>query len=35
MVHGFITSGRVLDTANTALAECARVLRSAFEKVPA
>ena len=35
MVHGFITMGRALDTANTALAECARALRGCFEKVAA
>lgn len=35
MVHGFITMGRALDTANTALAECARALRGCFERVPA
>ena len=35
MVHGFITMGRALDTANTALADCARALRGAFERVPA
>jgi acetyl esterase len=32
MVHGFITMGRVLDTANRALADCARALRDAFER---
>ena len=35
MVHGFITMGRVLDTANAALADCARALRGAFERVAA
>ena len=35
MVHGFITMGRVLDTANSALAECARALRGCFERVTA
>ena len=35
MVHGFITMGRVLDTANSALADCARALRGAFERVTA
>jgi acetyl esterase len=30
MVHGFITMGRVLDTANVALDDCARALRTAF-----
>jgi len=30
MVHGFITMGRVLDTANTALADCARALKKAW-----
>ena len=30
MVHGFITMGRVLDTANAALDDCARALRQAF-----
>ena len=30
MVHGFITMGRVLDTANTALADCAQALRKAW-----
>jgi len=32
MVHGFITMGRVLDTANTALADCAQALRKAWGK---
>ena len=32
MVHGFLLMGGVLDTANTALAECARALRAAFEQ---
>ena len=30
MIHGFITMGRVLDTANDTLAECASALREAF-----
>jgi len=30
MVHGFITMGRVLDAANTALAECAGALKKAW-----
>jgi len=30
MVHGFVTMGRVLDTANTTLADCARALRKAW-----
>src|SRR5262245_53365229 len=30
MVHGFITMGRVLDTANAALEHCGRALRSAL-----
>ncbi len=30
MVHGFITMGRVLDTANEALADCARALKQAW-----
>ena len=30
MVHGFITMGRVLDTANAALADCAHALRKAW-----
>jgi acetyl esterase len=30
MVHGFITMGRVLDSANAALAECAQVLKNAW-----
>jgi acetyl esterase len=32
MIHGFITFGGVLDTANAAVAECCARLRSAFEK---
>ena len=32
MVHGFITMGRVLDTANTALADCAKALKRAWGK---
>ena len=35
MVHGFVLFGGVLDTANTALADCCAALRGAFEKVPA
>jgi len=35
MVHGFILFGGVLDTSNAALAECAKALRGAFDKVPA
>jgi hypothetical protein len=30
MIHGFITMGRVLDTANAALADCARALRDVW-----
>ncbi len=30
MVHGFITMGRVVDTANTALADCAAALKKAW-----
>ena len=30
MVHGFITMGRVLDTTNVALADCAQALRKAW-----
>ncbi len=30
MVHGFITMGRVLDTANSALADCAQALKKAW-----
>ena len=30
MVHGFITMGRVLDSANTALADCAQALKKAW-----
>ena len=30
MIHGFITLGRVLDTANAALADCARALRDSL-----
>ena len=30
MVHGFVTMGRVLDTANAALADCARALTKAW-----
>jgi acetyl esterase len=32
MVHGFITMGRVLDTANVALADCARALKQAWAR---
>src|SRR5262245_40321130 len=32
MVHGFITMGRVLDTANEALADCAKALKKAWGK---
>ena len=35
MVHGFILFGGVLDTANTAVADCCAALRGAFEKVTA
>ncbi len=35
MVHGFLLFGGVLDTANTAVADCCAALRGAFEKVPA
>ena len=35
MVHGFLLFGGVLDTANTAAADCCAALRGAFEKVPA
>ena len=31
MVHGFITMGRVLDTTNTALADCAQALKKVWE----
>jgi acetyl esterase len=30
MVHGFVTMGRVLDTANAALADCAQALKTAW-----
>ncbi len=30
MLHGFITMGRVLDTANTALDDCAQALKKAW-----
>jgi len=30
MVHGFITMGRVVDAANTALADCAHALKKAW-----
>ncbi len=33
MIHGFIVMGGVLDTANTAVADCCAQLRRAFEKV--
>ncbi len=32
MVHGFVTMGRVLDTANAALADCAAALRRAWQR---
>jgi acetyl esterase len=35
MVHGFLLFGGVLDTANTAVADCCAALHGAFEKVPA
>ena len=35
MVHGFILFGGAVDTANAAVAECAKGLRGAFEKVAA
>jgi acetyl esterase len=35
MVHGFILFGGVIDTANTAVAECCAALRGAFQKVTA
>ena len=35
MVHGFVLFGGALDTANAAVEECCRQLRSAFEKVMA
>ena len=35
MIHGFITFGGVLDTANEAVAECCARLSAAFEKVAA
>jgi acetyl esterase len=35
MVHGFVLFGGVVDTANTAVADCCAALRAAFEKVPA
>jgi len=35
MVHGFVLFGGVLDTANSAVADCCAALRRAFEKVPA
>ena len=31
MIHGFITMGRVLDTASAALEDCARVLRASWD----
>jgi hypothetical protein len=31
MVHGFLLFGGVLDTSNTALAECCSALRAALE----
>jgi acetyl esterase len=33
MVHGFVLFGGVLDTANSAVADCCAALRRAFEKV--
>jgi acetyl esterase len=35
MVHGFVLFGGVLDTANTAVADCCAALRAAFEKATA
>ena len=35
MIHGFIVMGGVLDTANTAVADCCAALRRAFQKVTA
>jgi acetyl esterase len=35
MVHGFLLFGGVLDSANTAVADCCAALRGAFERVPA
>ena len=35
MVHGFVLFGGVLDTANSAVADCCAALRRAFDKVPA
>jgi acetyl esterase len=35
MVHGFLLFGGVLNTANTAVADCCAALRGAFERVPA
>jgi len=35
MIHGFILMGGVLESANTAVAECCAALRRAFERVPA
>jgi acetyl esterase len=34
-IHGFITMGRVIDEANTALALCSAVLRAALSQAPA
>jgi acetyl esterase/lipase len=34
MVHGFITMGRVLDTANLALGRCASALRQQWGTTP-
>jgi hypothetical protein len=31
MIHGFITMGRVLETASLALDDCARVLRTSWD----
>jgi hypothetical protein len=30
MIHGFITMGRALDTANAVLDDCARALRASW-----
>lgn len=35
MLHGFVLFGGVVDTANTAVAECCAALRAAFDRVPA
>jgi acetyl esterase len=34
-IHGFITMGRVIDEAHTAVALCAAMLRDAFKPRPA